>query len=270
MYVYKTQNEEYYIHPHSTDGRPGKICSDRFVKGRVSGHTGCTAPSERVSQITLRRRRRWWRRRGSRSRRATIDHLLRHGNVYRVGREDCTAQIIRVYDTRTLYSHARVSCIRRACIYTAVVRTVLTRQRPDDDLLSLVKPLRCTSFYYYYYYYFPSLLLYFSYLHSLSSPLPVTSFIAIQRFPTSDPLRARVCVCVGMYISLSLYPHRTHQKRPLSCCGKSTLVSGVCIRICNISCGQLINYSWTYSGRGPMDKRYCHSSRSWAKFPNEG
>lgn len=144
--------------------------------------------------------------RGSRSRRATIDHLLRHGNVYRVGREDY-GTLIRVYDTRTLYSHARVSCIRRAYIYiaaAAVVRTVLTRQRPDDDLLSLVKPLRCSSFYYYYY--FPSLLLYFSYLHSLSSPLPVTSFIVIQRFPTSDPL----CVCVRVreyvYLTVSLSP----------------------------------------------------------------
>jgi len=133
--------------------------------------------------------------------------------MYTESGERTTAQIIRVYDTRTLYSHARVSCIRRAYIYTAaaVVRTVLTRQRPDDDLLSLVKPLRCTSFYYYYYYYyyFPSLLLYFSYLHSLSSPLPVTSFIAIQRFPTSDPLRARVCVREYVYLTVSLSPQNT-------------------------------------------------------------
>lgn len=146
------------------------------------------------------------------ARRATIDHLLRHGNIYH-RRDDGT--IIRVHDTRTLYSHARVS------VY-ATVRTVLTRQRPEDDLLSLAKPPRYMRF---------SIII-ISRLScstpSISSPhstlllsVPISH---TQCFPTSNPLCMCACVRVRC-VSLSL------QNRPLFPCRKSTLGRALPIRI---------------------------------------
>lgn len=149
-----------------------------------------------------------WRGGGGRSRRAarraTIDHLLRHGNIYHRG-DDGT--IIRVHDTRTLYSHARVS------VYTTV-RTVLTRQRPDDDLLSLAKPLR----------YIRLSIIIISRLScstsAISYPHSALLLSALQSSTMFPDFRSCVCVCVcacALCVSLSL------QKRPLFRCRKSTL-----------------------------------------------